>query len=348
VNPNDKRAEEKFKEISQANDVFERREEAEDLRPGGVLFGLDRSGGGGGGARGGYGGGFAGADFRAGRARADRGGQEVRFDLEGFDFSDFQSAAGTRAAGRRSRGGRGLRGSFKDIFGGMFQRRAQGARAGRAPDLEYQVSVDFWSAVRGGVARLGDSSGRRCARRARGSPDHERRQRCPGVPPARPGDADGGRYEVQHPVSRCAGRASCSMAAPTCNGEGVVARRSRWSPASRLGRAHGQRYGCRAGNAGTDGGALGDLLLIEGGPPVGVYGVVADEQSINSSPLTMTEARRLVGEDRVPTIRYNRRRRADAVKIPPAGRRPGQKLRLRERACQRSARGRGAATRLER
>ena len=50
--------------------------------------------------------------------------------------------------------GGGFSGSFKDLFGGIFSggQKSRGPRPGS--DLEYQVNVDFWSAVRGGVVRL--------------------------------------------------------------------------------------------------------------------------------------------------------------------------------------------------
>jgi molecular chaperone DnaJ len=44
VNPNDKKAEEKFKEISEANDISVGREEAQGLRPGRLLLRPDRPG----------------------------------------------------------------------------------------------------------------------------------------------------------------------------------------------------------------------------------------------------------------------------------------------------------------
>src|SRR5206468_1107726 len=72
-------------------------------------------------------------------------GQGVPFDFGGFDFSDlFEGGRGRRSAG----GG----GSFRDIFSGMFSGRG-GAAAEEGPepgsDLEYQVNVPFWTAIRG-------------------------------------------------------------------------------------------------------------------------------------------------------------------------------------------------------
>src|SRR5947208_2369526 len=54
-------------------------------------------------------------------------------------------------------GGNASGGGFRDIFSSMFGGRG-GAAAQQGPepgsDLEYQVNVPFWTAIRGGVMRL--------------------------------------------------------------------------------------------------------------------------------------------------------------------------------------------------
>src|SRR5439155_23423189 len=74
-------------------------------------------------------------------------GQGVPFDFGGFDFSDmFEGGRGQRTTGTGS--------GFRDIFSGIFGGRG-GAAAQEGPDsgsdLEYQVNVPFWTAIRGGV-----------------------------------------------------------------------------------------------------------------------------------------------------------------------------------------------------
>src|SRR6201989_1813066 len=85
VNPGDKKAEEKFKEISEANDILsdEKKRKVYDQ------FGfysdqIDPA--------------AAEAAARAGQGGGARGGQEVPFDFGGFDFSDF-AASGAQAGG---------------------------------------------------------------------------------------------------------------------------------------------------------------------------------------------------------------------------------------------------------
>jgi molecular chaperone DnaJ len=141
VNPNDKKAEEKFKELSEANDVLsdpKKRKVYDQL--GFYSDNIDPAaaeayGRGAGTGAGGFGGGFPGGG----------GGQGVPFDFSNFDFSQATGA-----------GGRG--GSFRDIFGSMFGGGGgQGfGHAGPEPgdDLEYQVDVPFWQAIRGGEMKL--------------------------------------------------------------------------------------------------------------------------------------------------------------------------------------------------
>src|SRR5438128_301370 len=141
VNPGDKKAEEKFKELSEANDVLSDEKKrkiydqlgfySDNIDPAAAEAA----------ARGGYGGGFGGG-------RGARGGaQEVPFDFGGFDFSDY-----TAGTGQEQATGGGHSGGFRDIFSQMFSGGRNAASRGPQPgtDLEYQVNVDFWTAIRGG------------------------------------------------------------------------------------------------------------------------------------------------------------------------------------------------------
>jgi len=140
VNPNDKKAEEKFKEISEANDVLSDPKKRKIYDQVGFYSdNIDAAtadayarGGGQPGA-----GGFRGGGSGGGQ------GQEVPFDFSNFDF------------GQAHGGGRG--GGFRDIFGSMFGGGGGfSTHAGPEPgdDLEYQVSVTFWQAIRGAEMKL--------------------------------------------------------------------------------------------------------------------------------------------------------------------------------------------------
>src|SRR5947209_5027671 len=134
VNPGDKAAEEKFKTLSEANDVLSDPKKRKvydqvgfysDNIDAATAEAYARAGGGAGGAPGQ---GFPGAG--AG------GTQGVNFDFGGFDFTDmFEGARGRKASSSGT-------GSFKDIFSGIFGGRGGAAQEGPEPgsDLEYHVN----------------------------------------------------------------------------------------------------------------------------------------------------------------------------------------------------------------
>src|ERR1700742_3326182 len=104
VNPNDKKAEEKFKAISEANDVLsdpKKRKIYDQL--GFYSDNIDPAAAEAYARGGGFGaGGFGNAGPAAGGGSRTYS-QEVPFDFSGFDFNDFAEGAG--AAGRRASGG---------------------------------------------------------------------------------------------------------------------------------------------------------------------------------------------------------------------------------------------------
>src|SRR5258706_13580073 len=114
VNPGDKAAEEKFKQISEANDVLSDPKKhkiydqlgyySDNIDPA-AAEAYARAGGGAG----------ASGGFRPGAAAG--GAQGVPFDFSGFDFSDMFEGAGRSGGGARTSGG-----GFRDIFGSMFSR----------------------------------------------------------------------------------------------------------------------------------------------------------------------------------------------------------------------------------
>ena len=319
VNPGDKKSEEKFKEISEANDVLSDDKKRKIYDQLGFYSDSIDPAAAEAAARGGYGGG----GFPGGGA--PRGGaQEVPFDFGGFDFSDF-------AGGAQSRGGRaqepagGFGGSFKDIFSGMFNGGRNSAPRGpqNGTDLEYQVAVDFWTAVRGGVTRLEITRQETCPT-CKGRAVIGGSIECPECNGTGQVTQMGGRMKFNIQCPRCGGSGTIQNTCATCDGAGVVTRREPLEFRIKPGTRDGQRIRLAGkGNAGVNGGAPGDLfLIIKAGPhPVftrsgdDVYAVV---------PVTVSEAA-LGAKIDVPTIDGRTQ-----LKIPP-GTQTGQKLRLREK-----------------
>jgi molecular chaperone DnaJ len=115
LNPGDKSSEDKFKQIQEAYDVLSDSKKRQAYDQ----FGFD-------------------ADRRGAEPPTDTGAG-VKFDFGGFDFG---GSGGT---------------SFRDLFGQFFHgggAAAHGPMAEPGGDLEYEITIGFWEAVRGTVKKL--------------------------------------------------------------------------------------------------------------------------------------------------------------------------------------------------
>ena len=299
VNPNDKKAEEKFKEISEANDVLsdEKKRKVYDQ----VGFYSDQ---------------IDPAQAEA-YARQQGGGGGQRVDFGGFDFSGF---AGGPGAQEQAGGGPGW-GSFKDIFSGIFT-GAQHA------DLEYQATVDFWTAIRGGQARIQINRQETCptchGQAFTGGP-----VQCPECHGSGQVTQMGGRMKFNIPCPRCNGTGRTTNACSTCHGEGTLTKTETVEFRIKAGTRDGQRIRLQGkGNAGANGGPAGDLFLIVRTGTHPVFTRVGDDIQL-TVPVTVAEAS-LGAKVEVPTIDGRAQ-----LKIPP-GTQSGQKLRMRERGVENS------------
>src|SRR5215467_14093734 len=121
LNPGDKAAEEKFKQLQEAYDVLSDTKKRQ-------MY--DQYG-------------FYSENVPSGDYRPGTGGESnVNFDFSGFDFS----GAGSPGGGT----------SFRDLFSQFFGGRSAGVEeeAVAGGSLEYQLEIDFWDAVRGAVKKL--------------------------------------------------------------------------------------------------------------------------------------------------------------------------------------------------
>src|SRR5689334_1434807 len=318
VNPGDRGAEEKFKQISEANDVLsdpKKRKIYDQL--GYYSDNIDPAAAEAYARGGGFGaGGFGGPPPGVGRGTT----QEVPFDFSGFDFSDlFEGGGGQR------RGGTG--GGFRDIFSNMFRGGGTAARAREEPeqgsDLEYQVTVGFWQAIRGAVLRLNITRTDTCTNcQGRGYLE------APGVCPQCNGkgqiEQSSGRMRFNVTCPRCHGTGKARTVCNVCGGSGVVNRSEPLEVRIKAGTRDGQRIRLAGkGNAGLHGGPPGDLYIIVKTEDHPVFHREVDDIHV-TVPVTMTEAA-LGAKIEVPTIDGRA-----LLKIPP-GTQSGQKLRLREK-----------------
>src|SRR5947209_1110762 len=332
VNPGDKSAEEKFKTLSEANDVLSDPKKrkiydqvgfySDNIDPA-TAEAYARAGGSSGG------GGFPGG-FPAGSQDA---GQGVHFDFGGFDFSDLADSAGR---GRRSGGGTGGS-SFRDIFGSIFGGGQAAAPAEQGPepgtDLEYQVNVPFWTAIRGGVMRLNISRHEVCAT-CHGQGSLEAPGKCPECNGSGQITQTGGRMKFNVQCPRCHGTGKNLTSCPTCHGEGTVPKSEPLEVRIKAGTRDGQRIRLPGkGNAGAHGGTPGDLYVIIRASEHPVFRREGDDIHL-TVPVSATEAA-LGAKIEVPTIDGRA-----LLKIPP-GTQSGQKLRLRERGVPSATRAGG-------
>src|SRR5205823_7960560 len=322
VNPGDKTAEEKFKAISAANDVLSDPKKrkiydqlgyySDNISPE-TADAYARAGSGGGGFPGG---------FPGGQPRGGAGAQGVHFDFGGFDFSDLFEGGGR---GKKASSGSS---SFRDIFGSMFGGARGGAAAaegGPEPgtDLEYQVNVPFWTAIRGGVMRLNITRQDVCAT-CHGQGALEAPGKCPQCNGTGQITQTGGRMKFNVQCPRCHGTGKNISDCPVCHGEGTVERTEPLEVRIKAGTRDGQRIRIPGkGNAGAHGGVPGDLYVIIGVGDHPVFRREGDDIYI-TVPVTATEAA-LGAKVEVPTIDGRAQ-----LKIPP-GTQSGQKLRLREK-----------------
>jgi len=315
VNPGDKSAEEKFKAISEANDVLsdpKKRKMYDQL--GFYSDNIDPA------AAEAYarGGGFGAGGFGANNGQTAGTGsaqwQEVPFDFGGFDFSD--SAEGAR------RGGGGFRDIFSNIFSGAGRRQAVREQE-PGNDLEYQVNVDFWQAIRGAELQLSVPHLESCAN-CHGRGYLESPGECPECKGKGTITQKSGNMKFNMPCPHCGGSGKNRTVCPVCHGEGRVERSQNIRVRIKPGTRDGQRIRLAGrGNAGTMGAPAGDLYIIVRAGSHPVFTRDADDIYV-TVPVTLSEAA-LGSKVEVPTIDGRAQ-----LKIPP-GTQSGQKLRLREK-----------------
>src|ERR1700694_9012 len=132
LNPGDKSAEDRFKNVQEAYDILSDPKKRQMYDQYGFYSENGFTGAGPGGPGG--------------------GAPPPGMDFNGFDFSDYFSSA-TGAGGAGPKGGRrtesGGAGGFRDVFSQFFGRG--GAQAQPEPekggDLEYVMDIDFWQAI---------------------------------------------------------------------------------------------------------------------------------------------------------------------------------------------------------
>jgi molecular chaperone DnaJ len=294
LNPGDKAAEEKFKQLQEAYDILSDTKKRQ-------MY--DQYG-------------FYSENIPTGDYGPGAGGGEgnVNFDFGGFDFSGGSGQAGGSA-------------SFRDLFSSFFGGRGRSAgveeEAEEGGSLEYQLEIDFWDAVRGAVKKLQitrlDSCETCHGTGAVGTP-----QVCPTCNGSGTIQQAAGKMRFNVPCTRCGGTGKLRTACKTCGGEGRVRRTETIDVRIPAGVASGGRVRVPGkGNAGTMGAPPGDLYLLVEVKPHPFFERRGNDL-YTKVPVTVSEAT-LGAKVEVPTIDGR-----SLVRIPP-GTNSGRTLRLREK-----------------
>ena len=140
-------------------------------------------------------------------------------------------------------------------------RRCKPTKPEPGTDLEYQVNVPFWTAIRGGVMRLNITRQDVCSQ-CHGQGALEAPGKCPecwiGTV-----TQTGGRMKFNVQCPRCHGTGKNLTTCPTCHGEGTVTNTEPLEVRIKAGTRDGQRIRLPGkGNAGAHGGTPGDLYAI--------------------------------------------------------------------------------------
>lgn len=295
LNPGDKAAEEKFKQLQEAYDILSDTKKRQMYDQYGFYSDNIPTG-----------------DYGPGPSS---GGEEpVNFDFGGFDFGGQTGGASTGS-------------SFRDLFGQFFGGRRSGVAAEPehepGSDLEYQIEIDFWDAVRGAVKKLQITRLDTCENchgtGAVGSP-----QTCPTCNGTGSIQQTAGKMRFNVPCNRCGGTGKLYTPCRVCAGEGRVRKMETIDVRIPPGVANGGRVRVPGkGNAGTMGAPSGDLYLRVVVHPHDFFERRGDDL-YTKVPVTVAEAS-LGAKIEVPTIDGR-----SLVRIPP-GTNSGRTLRLKEK-----------------
>jgi molecular chaperone DnaJ len=306
ANKGDAAAEERFKEISEANDILgdaKKRKEYDEAR---ALFG---NGG-----------------FRPGPGG---GGGQFNFDLSDLFGGGQQGGAG------------GFGGGLGDVFGGLFNRG--GATTGtrtqprRGQDIESEVTLSFTEAVDGATVPLRMSSQAPC-KACSGTGDKNGTPRvCPTcVGTGQVSRGSGGGFSLTDPCADCKGRGLIAETpCEVCKGSGRAKSSRTMQVRIPAGVSDGQRIRLRGkGAPGERGGPAGDLYVVVHVDTHPVFGRKGDNLTV-TVPVTYVEA--ALGADiRVPTLNGP----SVTLKLPP-GTPGGRTMRARGKGAVRKDGTRG-------
>jgi len=308
LNPGDKAAEERFKNVQEAYDILSEPKKREMYDQFGFY------------SENGYPG--------AGPGPGTGAHPPPNMDFGGFDFTDYFSR-GAGGAGTGSGAGSRTRetgGGFKDIFSQFFKGggEEEAPQAEKGSDLEYALSIDFWHAIRGTQATINVTRHETCPTCHGLGASSSGSSACPECNGTGHVTQMAGAMKFNLTCPRCGGKGRLNKSCPTCHGDGRVAKTEVVEVRIPAGAQNGSRLRVAGkGNAGTMGAPPGDLYITTRVEPHAFFNREGDNILIKV-PVTVTEAG-LGAKIEVPTIEGKA-----ILKVPP-GTQNGQKFRMREK-----------------
>jgi molecular chaperone DnaJ len=295
LNPGDKAAEERFKQVQEAYDVLSDAKKRKMYDQVGF---------------------YSDSGFPGGAPPPGAGD----FNFGGFDFSEGAGGAG-HAEGP---GGAG----FGDLFSQFFGNRSTGRQSKPAPergtDLEYALTIDFWRAIHGTQVRLSINRLDACEKCHGTGSAGSGTMTCPQCEGTGNVTQMAGAMRFSLSCPRCGGTGKLKNACPECRGEGRRATTEQVEVRIPAGVQAGSKLRVAGkGNAGTLGAAPGDLYITVNAEPHALFVREGDDIHLNV-PVSVTEAG-LGSKIEVPTVDGR------ALLKIPQGTQNGQKFRLREK-----------------
>ena len=272
-NPDDPKAEERFKEIQSAYDIVGDADKRKQYDRGGIFFGSGGRPGAGTGA--GQGGGFGG--FDAG------GFGDILSNLFGGGRTGETTGAGRRP--RSERGG----------------------------DLEAEVAITFEQSIEGAQVPLSVFQPQRCGTcHGTGAKPGTAPKVCPRCQGRGLESQGQGLFSISQPCTQCGGAGTViEDPCPTCHGEGAVRTQKNYRVNIPAGVREGSRVRLAGkGEPGRNGGPAGDLYVVTHVPDNPVFKRKGDNVEVEV-PLTIPEAIR-GAEVEVPTLNGRKKLRVPA------------------------------------
>ncbi len=255
-------------------------------------------------------------------------------NFDGFDFAEFirqqqrssrppgGGAAGAYSNQQEEPGGSSFRDIFSEMFGGSKRNKTQ--QPERGADLEYGLNIDFWQCIKGTQVKLTISRQETCeVCKGTGSAGNAVAV-CPECDGTGTVTQMAGAMKFNLTCNRCGGSGRLKNACPACRGEGRISHPDSVEVRIPQGVPSGSRLRVPGkGNAGIVGGPPGDLYITIRVDDHPFFKRDGDNIEVKI-PLSVTEAG-LGAKIEVPTIDGR------ALLKIPQGTQNGQKFRLREK-----------------